>query len=161
MKARLYQLFHQLDATLVAEVAERRRQGSLGPVLPIEVRIVGQTALLLGELTIPISGTLDVDAIFPSEYWFTTQFREALFREGLLLEPDRHLIWMPEQTTYHTFYKGAALVVHVADAIFVMASKCKFHRERDRQLLALYFAAYAGSQEKVERMGIDTAWARS
>lgn len=158
MKENFIRLFKQLDQQLTEQAAEIRLQGSPAPRLPFTIHIVGQMALLLSNLTIPIASTIDVDAIYPNDYWLTTHLRDALSTEGLLLESDHHLIWMPTDTTYQPFFEGDALDIRVAYPLFVMASKCKFKRVRDRQLLAHYFAAYPESRTTIENMGIDIKW---
>ncbi|GEM_PF-5726199 len=158
MKGRLFQCFRLFEARLQRQVKVARREGSVPPKTPLTLHIVGQMALIVSDLPIPVAGTTDLDAIGLLEYPAATLLRALLLDIGLTLETDQHLIWMPSHTKYHPWYRGPLVRVDIADPLFVIASKCKFQRAKDRALLAQYFAVFPEARKIIERMRIATSW---
>lgn len=150
--------FGALDEWIEGQIAEAHREGYIAPKTPVRLRIVGQLALLLSALDLPVAGTTDLDAIGTLEYPVQQQLQCLLRPLGLQLEPDQHLIWMPPDTIYRKWYDGLHVHVRVAAPRYVIASKCRFHRERDRRLVLEFFSRYPDDRFQIERMGIDLRW---
>lgn len=158
VNTRLINVFQRLDDHLQQYINDVRSRGGLPLSTPVHLRIVGQLALILSALSIPIASTTDLDTIGAQDYTVSKILQDLLLDIGLALETDQHLIWMPPETTYRQFYPGKTVHVTVADPLYVIASKCKFRRLKDRILLRQYFTAYPESRVVVEKMGIATAW---
>lgn len=158
MNELLTNVFRRLDENLKQHIDAVRSRGGLVLQTPVHLQIVGQLALILRNLSIPIASTTDLDTIGAQDYTVSKVLQDLLLDIGLTLETDQHLIWMPPETIYHEFYVGEVVRVDVADPLYVMASKCKFRRHKDRILLRQYFAAYPETRSVVEKMGITTAW---
>lgn len=158
MKVKLRHTFATLDRRVKRHARTVHNDGGLLPRFPIELRLVGQLALILAELPFPVAGTTDVDVLGLEVHWISTQLQALLLELGLILEPDHHLIWMPPETHYDAWFQGEYLHVALARPIYIIASKCKFQRTKDRFLIRDYFARYPQAQHEVEHMGIGTQW---
>lgn len=150
-------LFKELDRRIV-EAAEDQGQSGGFSISPVKIRILGQTALLLSDLPFPIAGTMDLDARVDGPYAARKILSELLLHEGLQLESDDHLIWMPENTRFHAFYKGNKVEVSIADAVAVIASKAKFKREKDRELIRNYLRTLPEKKKYLQDWGISWDW---
>lgn len=133
----LMAVFEKLNEAITSYNKECFEQGSLA-LQKQELKIVGQVALLLNDLPFPLAATTDLDLVKNPDYSLAKKLEELLLEIGLSLEKDSSLIWMPENTTYHTLCEFSYLKVFYADHTDVMKSKKKFHREKDKRLIEMY-----------------------
>ena len=158
MKELLERLFEQFDTALQKEAEEARQAGALPTVEKINCKIVGQIALFLADLPFDIASTMDVDILFTPPHATTKTLKELFLHHGLALETDHRLIWMPKETKFHPLFDGIYVKASFADSLYIIASKCKFQREKDRKLIEQYFAHFSKAKDKIKELGIDTKW---
>lgn len=161
MKEELKKLFQRFDETLVKEVAERRAAGEIRVTERVYCKIVGQVALLLADLPFDIAATTDIDILFEPPHAFSKTMETICLDYGLTLESDHRLIWMPEETVYHTLYQGTWVIARFAEAKHVIASKCRFKRDKDKKLIQNYFQCFPESKNEIEKLGVDARWIES
>ena len=156
----LANIFNELSESLVRETGRRSEQGGLA-LAPADIRIVGQCALLLADLPFPVAGSVDLDALIRGDFWVRSTLEKLLLPEGLTLDSDAHLIWMPDDTRYTPFFASPVLTVTLAEPDAVIASKCKFRRPKDRDLIRTYLQHFPGAQESLKRWKISWQWITS
>lgn len=158
MKNQIIQILQKGDDWLLQHVEEARARGEIQTVPPLQLKIVGQIALLIADLPFPITSTMDIDILHNLPYFALKKLGELFLDKGLILESDQHLIWMPEKTAYHPLFDGNYIHAVVADPLYVIASKCKFQRGRDKALIKSYFQHFPESRKEIDAMKIDTKW---
>lgn len=156
-KSRLKIILDCLEERLTLEDEERQLAGgqTLGPV---EVKIFGQSALLLADLPFPLAGTMDLDALVAGNFWAQKKLGDLLAEEGILLETDSHLIWIPEETQFLPFYETVRLHVFVAEPDAVIASKTKFKRAKDKKIIQTYLEHFPQSADRLNQWQVDWTW---
>ncbi len=137
MKDFLLPLFARLNDFIIDYNARAREEGSL-TVSPQQIHIVGQTALFLNELPFQVSATADLDLMDRLDFRVSQELTHLLLKEGIRLETDSHLIWMPEGTQYLILCSHSHLDVFFAHHRDVISSKCKFKRTKDEALIKTY-----------------------
>lgn len=161
MQDTLLQLFARFDEKLTERVAEVEAGGGVVVGYPLKYHLVGQVALLLADLPFDITATVDIDIMHtyrsPESQWLASLCLDV----GLMLESDHALIWMPPETEYVALFAGRYLHVEVAKPMYVIASKCRFQRERDRELIQAYLQQYPAAETAIAAMGVDTSWLHS
>ncbi|HBF12204.1 MAG TPA: hypothetical protein DDW49_02245 [Deltaproteobacteria bacterium] len=141
-------IFGQLNEFIDAFNEEAHGMGS--PSIPKQtVQIVGQTALLLADLPFPVTATMDLDVVSPLNYIVQKRLSELLLNEGMRLENDGHLIWMPQETLYQKILDFPSVEVFIALPEAVMASKLKFHRLKDQKLIQTYLKFFPEKEEEI------------
>lgn len=133
----LKQVFRSLDAWCIKENERRRKVGSL--LIPaVEIRVLGQTALLERKLKLPLFATLDVDAYANFDYQVMRAFEALLLKKGRTFDRHSNEIWMPKTTEYETIFSGRIVTGRLAAVEYVLASKAKMAPQKNRALLAAY-----------------------
>jgi hypothetical protein len=150
-------LFQDLEERLERIQEENRLEGLPG-IKPANLKIVGQAALLLSDLPFPLAATMDLDVLMKGEFVVEQELKKLLEAQGIRLESDAHLIWMPSETRYHPWFKRENLSVEVAEAIAVIASKAKFKRPKDKKLIQTYLQCFPENKKKLEEWKIQTDW---
>lgn len=158
MKTQIIQTLQKGDDWLLYQVEDARANGEIQTVPPLQLKIVGQIALLIADLPFPVTSTMDIDILHNLPHFALKKLGELFLDCGLVLESDHHLIWMPEKTIYRSLFDGHYIHTSVADPLFVIASKCKFQRTRDKALIKSYFQHFPESRKEIEAMKIDTTW---
>ncbi|HBF11979.1 MAG TPA: hypothetical protein DDW49_01100 [Deltaproteobacteria bacterium] len=123
-------------------IQERNQEApELGvPLLPKQsIKIIGQMVLVLADLPFPVERTLGLDVISPLNPFVQKQVSDLLIKEGMHLEADGHLVWMPINTSYKKIFDSLLVEVLVADVESVLASKYKFKRPKDQKLIQTFF----------------------
>lgn len=161
MKDTILKILQKEDTWLQQLVDEAHAHGDVHAIPALQLKIVGQMALLISSLPFPITSTMDIDILHNLPHFAAQKLGELFLDNGLVLESDQHLIWMPEQTIYHPLFDGAYIHASVADPFYVMASKCKFKRIKDKALIQSYFQNFPEAIKKIEDMAIDTTWVKS
>lgn len=157
LEAKFRAIFEELDRRVVKENKERKQSGAL-LISPVKIKVLGQTALLLSNLPFPIAGTMDLDARFDGDYLARKILSELLIPEGIYLESDDHLIWMPKDTKFHKWYEGDRVEVSIAETEAVIASKAKFKREKDKELIRNYLQYFPGAKKRLQDWSISLDW---
>lgn len=157
LDAKFKAIFEELDKRLIKENEERKKSGAI-LILPVKIKILGQTALLLSNLPFPIAGTMDLDARIDGDYLARKILSEILIPKGLYLESDDHLIWMPKDTKFHKWYEGDWVGVFIAETDAVIASKAKFKRGKDKELIRNYLQYFPRTKKRLQDWGISLDW---
>lgn len=158
MKTQIIQTLQKGDDWLLHQVEEARTGGEIQTVPTLQLKIVGQIALLIADLPFAITSTMDIDILHNLPHTALKRLGELFLDRGLVLESDQHLIWMPNNTLYHPLFDGHYMHASVADPLYVIASKCKFQRARDKTLINTYLQFFPESRKELEAMKIDTEW---
>lgn len=158
MKDIIIKILQKSDTWLQQIVDEAHAHGEVHAIPALQLKIVGQMALLLADLPFPITSTMDIDILHNLPHFASKKLGELFLDSGLVLESDHHLIWMPEQTVYHPLFDGHYIHAVIADPLHVIASKCKFKRNKDKSLIQSYFKNFPETAKKIEAMKIDITW---
>lgn len=137
LKSSIHSVFKSLNDYIVDTNQQRSAEGTI-LIPPQKIQIVGQMALLMADLPFPITSTTDLDMIQLPQYEVKAKLEDLLIELGLHVESDSHLIWMPQETEYLQLFEFSNLLIEVAKPEFVIASKAKFMREKDKKLLETY-----------------------
>ncbi len=151
MKEILEKIFKQLDKEIIKRESEAREQG-FNFRAETQIKLLGQMSLLVNEsitTLIELNATRDVDSYIQSEYWVEKKFESLLKKEGLLLDKDRNLIWMPEETIFKTFFTGKYLTVLIPEPIYCLASKAIKAKEKNKQLIIFALLEYGDKLENL------------
>ena len=160
LKDKFHDIFNRLDEKLFQENEGRRQSGAL-LISPVKIMVLGQTALLLADLPFPVAGTMDLDARINGDTLARKMLSEILLPEGLYLESDDHLIWVPKEANYEEWHKGNLLAVFVAEAVAVIASKAKFKRAKDKGIVRMYLQHFPDSEQRLQEWGVSAKWVYS
>ena len=125
-----------LDKWLVGENRERAETGAI--LLRCEIHIIGQTALLEARLGIRLAATMDVDLHEQLHGPILQKLDELLAVHGKKIDPVGHEAWMPKETKFSTIYAGKFVKGFVAQAEYVLISKAKMAREKNKNLIIEY-----------------------
>lgn len=106
----------------------------------VDIKIIGQAALLEANLSFPIAATQDVDCFnrIQSNIW--AKFNEILESKGKFLDPHAPEAWMPTETEYELVYKGDFVSLFIAQPMYVILSKAKMAMTKNKNLIAEYLA---------------------
>jgi hypothetical protein len=138
----LTEVLKNLDNWVIEENRARSARAVL--LLPeVQIRVIGQTALIEANLNLEIVATMDVDLIDQIEHTVKQKFEELLKVYGKTLDPVGHEAWMPAETEYHEIFKGEWIAGSLAKPVFIILSKAKFAPEKNGNLIADYLASDA------------------
>lgn len=144
----LIAIFQQLHVLMEVHNQELKEQGS--PLLKKQsIKIVGQIVLLLRPLPFSPTSTMDLDTVSTFDFWVQKTLESLLLEQGLHLESDGHLIWMPQSTYYEKILDLPLLELCLASAEDVIASKFRFKRKKDEQIIAQYLEAFPQQKESI------------
>lgn len=144
----LLSVFRQLNELMESYNQELKNVGSL-LLKKQSIKIVGQIALLLYPLPFSPTSTMDLDTVSELNFWVQKTLENLLLEKGLHLESDRHLIWMPKSTRYEKILDLSLLELWVASPEDVIASKYRFKRKKDEQLIAQYLEVFPQQKENI------------
>src|SRR3990167_219069 len=130
----LVEVCEKLEAWLTEQATERDADGIL-PLGGAEIFVYGQTALIEAKLKLHLAQTMDVDAKVKANALVKEAFGKILKEYGRELDPDSHLVSMPQETQYDPFFRGRHLRVFLAKPEYVILSKAKFAPEKNRALV--------------------------
>ncbi|MGZ3723321.1 MAG: hypothetical protein ACXVA9_10340 [Bdellovibrionales bacterium] len=136
----LKKVFKKLD-TWIEEVNANRAAAGSSLLAKVEIRVIGQTALLEANLSLEIAATMDVDLIDQIEHTVKEKFAELLREQGKVLDPVDHEAWMPTETEYVEIFAGRWLSGFLARPVFIILSKAKYAPEKNGNLIAEYLAS--------------------
>lgn len=132
-------IFKQLDEWVAVRNLELRAEGMPGHPA-CEIRVVGQTALLLANTGLHLAATKDVDVSANYDVAVKRQFERLLMDAELYLDPVGHEAWMPRETEFREIYRGTNVRALIAEPDYVLLSKALKAPEKNRNLLVEYLA---------------------
>lgn len=142
-------VFEELNGYIEKRRDEMELSGGMG--LGIQtIKIVGQTALFFGELPFSVTASMDLDVISKIDHGVAKKLDSLLTENGLRLESDGHLIWMPPDTRYTLVFDLPYVKVFVADVDSVMCAKYKFNRLKDKKLIEFYLNYFPEKKETLK-----------
>jgi hypothetical protein len=108
--------------------------------------VLGQAALFIAELDLTLTATQDLDAYADYDWAVQRQLERLLAKEGKILDPHGHEIWMPRETKYAPLYEGTYVEAFVADPDAVLISKACKAPEKNKTLITEYLAKGASKR---------------
>ena len=88
-----------------------------------------------------MAATADVDLKYQIEYVVKKKFEELFSEIKKHLDPVGHEAWMPQETEYIKIFSGQIVSGYIAEPVFVILSKAKMARNKNRQLIVDYLAS--------------------
>ena len=110
------------------------------------IRVLGQAALFIAELELTLTATQDLDAYADYDWAVQQELERLLAKEGKVLDPRGHEIWMPRETQYAPLYEGTYVDAFVADPDAVLISKACKAPEKNKALIIEYLAKGASKR---------------
>lgn len=157
MKAKFQSLLSALEVWLNDENIRRIKEGEL-TLKQIEIKLMGQFALLIALPNLDLNATADFDAVIRGDNTVVQFLKERLLEHNLILDSDAELIQMPKGTPWNLFHKGNFLTVLVAAPEYVAASKCQFKRTKDKLQLQKLLRKFPKWKETIHSLSISTEW---
>ena len=119
--------------------------------------MLGQAALFIAELDLTLTATQDLDAYADYDWAVQQELERLLAKEGKVLDPHGHEIWMPRETQYAPLYEGTHVEAFVADPDAVLISKACKAPEKNKALITEYLAKGASERffELAEKYALD------
>ena len=134
-----------LDQWIARENAQARAEGT--PThKKCTIRVLGQAALFIAELDLTLTATQDLDAYADYDWAVQRELERLLAKEGKVLDPHGHEIWMPRETKYAPLYEGTYVEAFVADPDAVLISKACKAPEKNKALITEYLAKGASKR---------------
>ena len=162
VKKQLLHILNKFDALIEAENDRRIQTGeSLHP--KILIQILGQFSLLLHpEVNLNLAGTQDFDAkvkATENEYSLRKKLAGLLHEEGLELESDVHLIWIPSESTFTPILQTQRIRCEVLDPLFALCSKAVKAKEKNKILVRDALKVYGQPlRDLIEKHGGDCGY---
>ncbi|MGB5284935.1 MAG: hypothetical protein WBN29_10525 [Polyangiales bacterium] len=152
----LPELFLALDQWVAKENVRARTDGML-PHKKCTIRVLGQAALWVGKPDLTLTATQDLDAYADFEWAVQRELERLLAKEGKVLDPHGHEVWMPRETRYDPLYKGTHVEAFVADPDAVLISKASKAAEKNKSLITEYLAKGASERffELAQKYDVD------
>lgn len=136
----LLEIFKKLDRWIIQENEKARDEGAR-LIAHAEFKILGQAALLEAQLSLELAQTGDVDAYTNATHLVLHHLDELLFGYGMHLDKLSDEIWMPEETTYSSVYKGEYIEMLIAVPEYVLVSKALKAPRKNAGVIVQYLAA--------------------
>ena len=87
------------------------------------IRVLGQAALWVAGVDLTLTATHDLDAYADYDWAVQQELERLLAKEGKVLDPHAHEVWMPGETQYAPLYEGTHVDAFIADPDAVLVSK--------------------------------------
>ena len=149
-------LFLALDQWVARENVRARADGT--PThKKCTIRVLGQAALWLAKVDLALTATQDLDAYADYDWAVQQELERLLAKDGKVLDPHEHEVWMPRETRYDLLYKGTYVDAAVADPDAVLISKARKAPEKNKALITEYLAKGASERffELAQKYGVD------
>jgi hypothetical protein len=119
--------------------------------------VLGQAALFNADLGLTLTVTQDLDAYADYDWAVQQELARLLAKEGKVLDPHGHEIWMPRETQYAPVYEGTYVDAFVADPDAVLISKACKAPEKNEALITEYLAKGASERffELAKKYAVD------
>ena len=130
-------IFTELNQAVEFENHRRLKEGTL--IIPkSEVIIFGQMSLMLNEFIEPILTLIqtgDMGAKLRMDFFTKRKLMDLLEANGLVLDEDSHLIWIPEDAREIELFNFKNIQVHLIDAESTLVSKAIHAPQKNKQLI--------------------------
>ena len=126
----------KLDKWLIDENRDKKEFGTVH--LECEIHVIGQAALLEAQLGIQLAATMDVDLHKQLHGPIREKLDELLALRGKKIDPVGHEAWMPKESKFNLIYDGKFVKCFIAQPEYVLISKAKMAREKNKNLIIEY-----------------------
>lgn len=137
----ILKIFKKLDRVISDENSRRRINSSL-PIPRFYIKLLGQMALFESKIELSLASTMDLDVYANYNSAAKKEFEMILNKFGFALDPTSNEIWMPEETEYEKIYNGMSFDGCVAKPEYVLISKAKMAKEKNRNLILQYISKF-------------------
>ncbi len=141
MKEILEKILTQLD-NWIEEENERRKAEEDYLLSKVIIQILGQFSLIMHpDVKLTLFGTGDLDAHIKSAsiaggvHEIKKKLTQLLENQGLELETDDHLIWLPTEATFTEVMNTSHIKCEVVDPIYALCSKAIKAKEKNKILI--------------------------
>jgi hypothetical protein len=110
------------------------------------IRVLGQAALWVAKVDLTLTATQDLDAYADYDWAVQKELERLLAKDGKVLDPHGHEVWMPRETRYDLLYEGTYVDAWVADPDAVLISKACKAPEKNMGLITEYLAKGASER---------------
>jgi hypothetical protein len=152
----LFDLFLALDQWVARENVRARADGT--PThKKCTIRVLGQAALWNAKVDLTLTATQDLDAYADYDWAVQKELERLLAKNGKVLDPHGHEVWMPRETRYDLLYEGTYVDARVADPDAVLISKACKAPEKNTGLITEYLAKGASKRffELAQKYALD------
>jgi len=152
----LADVFLSLDQWVARENVRARADGT--PThKKCTIRVLGQAALWVANVDLTLTATQDLDAYADYDWAVQKELERLLAKDGKVLDPHGHEVWMPRETRYDSLYEGTYVDAWVADPDAVLISKARKAPEKNMGLLTEYLAKGASERffELAQKYAVD------
>lgn len=152
----LVDVFLALDQWVARENIRARADGT--PThKKCNIRVLGQAALWVAKVDLTLTATQDLDAYADYDWAVQKELERLLAKDGKVLDPHGHEVWMPRETRYDLLYEGTYVDARVADPDAVLISKAYKAPEKNMGLVTEYLAKGASERffELAQKYGVD------
>ncbi|NNE18844.1 MAG: hypothetical protein HKN10_10245 [Myxococcales bacterium] len=152
----LVDVFLALDQWVARENVRARADGT--PThKKCTIRVLGQAALWVANVDLTLTVTQDLDAYADCDCAVQKELERLLAKDGSVLDPHGHEVWMPRETRYAQLYQGTYVDARVADPDAVLISKACKAPEKNMGLITEYLAKGASERffELAEKYALD------
>ena len=152
----LLDVFLALDQWVARENVRARADGT--PThKKCTIRVLGQAALWVANVDLTLTATQDLDAYADYDWAVQKELERLLAKEGKVLDPHGHEVWMPRETRYDSLYEGTYVDAWVADPDAVLISKACNAPEKNTGLITEYLAKGASKRffELAQKYAVD------
>jgi len=120
-------------------------------------RPVVNPALWIAKVDLALTATQDLDAYADYDWAVQQELERLLAKDGKVLDPHGHEVWMPRETRYDLLYKGTYVDAAVADPDAVLISKARKAPEKNKALITEYLAKGASERffELAQKYAVD------
>jgi hypothetical protein len=121
------------------------------------IRVLGQAALWVAKVDLTLTATQDLDAYADYDWAVQKELERLLAKDGKVLDPHGHEVWMPRETRYDLLYEGTYVDAWVADPDAVLISKACKAPEKNMGLITEYLAKGASERffELAQKYAVD------
>ena len=152
----LVDVFLALDQWVARENVRARADGT--PThKKCTIRVLGQAALWVAKVDLTLTATQDLDAYADYDWAVQKELERLLAKDGKVLDPHGHEVWMPRETRYDLLYEGTYVDARVADPDAVLISKACKAPEKNMGLITEYLAKGASERffELAQKYAVD------
>jgi hypothetical protein len=156
----VFEILESLDAALVAESAQREKDGVPG-LSRACIQILGQMSLVLNPdvaKRLELFATQDVDAVIRGDWIVTRLFKAALEAQNLQFDFHSTDIWLPPDAKYIPIFSGQMIDCEILDPVSALTSKAIKAPDKNHLLIGEALKVYGEElAEKIRTHGGDPA----
>lgn len=149
-------VFLALDQWVARENVRARADGTPAHK-KCTIRVLGQAALWVAKVDLTLTATQDLDAYADYDWVVQKELERLLAKDGQVLDPHGHEVWMPRETRYDLLYEGTYVDARVADPDAVLISKACKAPDKNMGLIIEYLAKGASERffELAQKYAVD------